>query len=140
MDALRGMQKLLAFWSSQFRGEGAYNEVIFSLNLKSKYAGRSLRKTWKKSLISEISGKCLFFLENYLSNRYQNTEVNGILSKMSFSEDEVPQGSVFGAFFFLIYITDISDHLDSFITMNFAGATAQLSDPQQTTTRKSMKL
>ena len=45
----------------------------------------------------------LQLIKNYLSNRYQFTEVNGYKSKPLKIKTGVPQGSVLGLFYFAVY-------------------------------------
>ena len=56
-----------------------------------------------------ISGLSNNLFKSYLSNRTQQTEVNGILSDVGIIRHGVPQGSVLGPLLFLLYINDISE-------------------------------
>ena len=54
-----------------------------------------------------IRGKTLSWVENYLFNRYQKTICNNVLSNTGKIKCGVPQGSILGPLFFLVYINDI---------------------------------
>ncbi len=54
-----------------------------------------------------ISGISNTLLKSYLSNRTQQTEINGVLSGKGIIKHGVPQGSVLGPLLFLLYINDI---------------------------------
>ncbi len=56
-----------------------------------------------------ISGLSKTLLKSYLSNRTQQTEINGVLSGKGIIKHGVPQGSVLGPLLFLLYINDISE-------------------------------
>ena len=56
-----------------------------------------------------ISGISHTLLKCYLSNRSQQTEINGILSDSGIIKHGVPQGSVLGPLLFLLYINDIRE-------------------------------
>ena len=56
-----------------------------------------------------ISGVAHSLLSSYLSNRTQQTEINGTLSESGIIRHGVPQGSVLGPLLFLLYINDIKE-------------------------------
>ena len=57
--------------------------------------------------LAGIKGKTLNLLENYLTNRFQKTFSNGKTSSLNKITCGVPQGSILGPLFFLIYINDL---------------------------------
>ena len=58
-----------------------------------------------------ISGNLLNIIQDFLSLRRQKVVLNG--QHPTWVEAEVPQGSILGPLFFLIYIKDLSDDLTS---------------------------
>ena len=56
-----------------------------------------------------VSGVAHSLLSSYLSNRTQQTEINGTLSESGIIRHGVPQGSVLGPLLFLLYINDIKE-------------------------------
>ena len=59
-----------------------------------------------------IRGLAFSWIQSYLSNRFMCTVVNNAVSDFCHIKCGVPQGSVLGPLFFLIYINDISRACD----------------------------
>ena len=60
-----------------------------------------------------VSGKVLNVIIDFLNSRKQRVLLNGQHLKWADVEAGVPRGSILGPLFFLIYINDLSDNLDS---------------------------
>ena len=60
-----------------------------------------------------VNGNLLKLVESFLSNRYQRVVLSGQASFWAEVRAGVPQGSIPGPLFFLIYINDLSENLKS---------------------------
>ena len=68
----------------------------------------------------------LDFIGNFLENRFQRVVLNGQTSEWLPVESGVPQGSILGPLFFLIYINDLSIDIISTVKL-FADDTSLFS-------------
>ena len=60
-----------------------------------------------------FSGDLLSLLIDFLTNRKQRVVLNGQNSSWADIKAGVPQGSILGPLFFLLYINDLTENLDS---------------------------
>ena len=58
-----------------------------------------------------ISGQLLFLVTSFLKDRKQRTGLNGQCSSWGDISAKVPQGSILGPLFFLVYINDLTEDL-----------------------------
>ena len=77
---------------------------------------KALDRVWHEGLIFKlrrcgISGQLLSLIQNFLADRKQRTVLNGKTSDWGKVSAGVPQGSILGPLFFLVYINDLTDNL-----------------------------
>ena len=79
---------------------------------------KAFGKVWHEGLIYKLrlygfSGDLLSLLINFLTNRKQRVVLNGQNSSWADIKAGVPQGSILGPLFFLLYINDLTENLNS---------------------------
>ena len=67
-----------------------------------------------------VRGKLLKLIKSYLTNRHQIVRINGKESSREKVTSGVPQGSILGPLFLLIFIDDLTDYCVNLKTMLFA--------------------
>ena len=83
---------------------------------------KAFDKIWLSGFIfkvksSGISGDFLKLSKNFLSKRFQRVVLNGQRSEWKTINAGVPQGSILGLVFFLIYINDLTDGISSIVKL-----------------------
>ena len=74
-----------------------------------------------------VSGNLFQLIKSFLSGRFQRVLLNGQTSDWETIQAGVPQGSILGPLFFLIYINDLTDNLNSNVKL-FADDTSSFSE------------
>ena len=92
---------------------------------------KAFDKVWHEGLLYKlksygIEGPLLSVIKDFLANRYQRVVLNGQTSSWKSILAGVPQGSILGPLFFLIFINDLSDGIKSSIKI-FADDTSLFS-------------
>ena len=83
---------------------------------------KAFDRVWHQGLLfklkqSGIDGALLNWIENYLVNRTQKVFIGSSMSTLKQTTAGVPQGSVLGPLFFLVYVNDIVENLLSIIRL-----------------------
>ena len=104
-----------------------------SLEVRSVFLdiSKAFDKVWHEGLLFKlksmgISGKLLDLIDSFLNERYQRVLLNGQSSDWLPIKAGVPQGSILGPLFFLIYINDLANDLSTNVKM-FADDTSLFS-------------
>ena len=95
---------------------GFDNKPVFETQGIFLDTSKAFDKAWHAALICKlkltgISGNFLKLIKNFLDNRSQRVLLNGQTSNWLPVKAGVPQGSILGLLFFLIYINDLPDNL-----------------------------
>jgi hypothetical protein len=106
-------EQALAFTVEKITGELDGGNCVVGLFLDLKKAFDTVHHEILLQKMSHygVRGEALSLLRNYLANRTQSALVNGYKSAFQSSHFGVPQGSILGPLFFLIYINDLVNSL-----------------------------
>lgn len=99
-----------------------FNLVVL-LDLKKAFDTVNHEVLIRKMEILGISSDALSLLKSYLTGRKQVCQVNGSLSSESQISCGIPQGSILGPLFFILYINDLPECLQNSSSRMFADDT-----------------
>ena len=126
------------FWQFKVIEQGLYTKLVvlvfpFLVAKKAVFLdlSKAFDRVWHEGLLyklecNSITGNLLALIRDYLANRKQRVVLNGKSSEWATISAGVPQGSVLGPLFFLVYINDLVDNVNCDIKM-FADDTSLFS-------------
>ena len=97
--------------------------LVVQIDLKKAFDTVDHQILLRKLEIYGIKHHALALLEPYLSNRNQKCQINGYLSTKKMIKCGIPQGSILGPLFFLLYISDLPQCLSKTKPRLFANDT-----------------
>ena len=116
------------------------------LDVRSVYLdiSKAFDRVWHGGLVYKlkrcgVSGQFLSLIQSFLKGRKQRTVLNGQSSNWGDISANVPQGSILGPLFFLIYITDLTAGLKCNVKL-FANDTSLFTIVQDSTTACALRM
>ncbi len=102
------LQQLLLSYTSVFNSvESKWHTEIVFLDFDEAFDSVPHNELLYKLWLTGITGPLSLFFKDYLQNRKHFVEAEGCKSDLLTVQSGVPQGSVLGPLFFLIYVNDI---------------------------------
>ena len=98
--------------------QSGFRPGIYQLLAEYSWTSKAFDTVWHDGLLfklkqNDVSGNLLGLIKRFLSNRVQRVTLNGTASDWERIRAGVPQGSILGYLFFLIYINDLANDLKS---------------------------
>jgi len=112
------IQMILTEWRKALNDNKFILTVL--LDLKRAFETIDREKLIEKLRLYGISGMALKWIVSYMTDRSQVVNIDGVSSSEMPCDDGVPQGSVLGVLFFIIFINDINLFVKNVVIYLFA--------------------